>query len=538
MANSTLTTIANHIKKYEQPINHPYLDNKGLVTAGAGFLMDTEAQFIKAPFEVDDSKTGGVRLATKAEKRAGWQAMQAQKAGQNGKFNNKADTYIDTTTLIFSDTEIDKRVNSEVTARIAIIKNDVGDKSWNKLTDGQKTALVDVSYANSGGSIKGYKKLVKAVKAGDAAGMARESHFYSGTKGDGGAKVRNWGRIKSNHCGVLGLDTESAACYKSVATHYSDDKGKLKEDLPTSYDAHMAKDARSKLTPEVNEDKEDKVSEKPPQTVEEELKALEAYLRSPEDSAVELARKQPEQLTEGERRSLHKTAVSLPLGDPKKAKLQETVKQSYANEHGNGAAEVDASGRIRTDAIPEKALPTVPQPAKDINGQDVAKSMKDIGGEVVRVGQKTTMPVAVASFQKGVNTLLKSQGIQTPLKVDGKFGPKTKEAMGDTVASLGADKVEKAFGLGQVESLAEQAKTEGLEPGTLADTVGGAFDGFVDEPAKALQDGLNILKADEEDPLKIDGWVGPKTEDAFMKVASSSNGFDFSKTLGSLFGLS
>ena len=199
MTSSTLTTIANHIKKYEKPVNFPYLDNKGLVTAGAGFLMNTEAEFIKAPFEVVDQKTGQNRSATEAEKRAGWQAMQQQKSSQKGGFNMDVNTYRETTTLIFTDTEIDKRVNSEVTARIAIIKNDVGDKSWDKLTDGQKTVLVDVSYTNGGGSIKKFEKLVKAVKAGDAAGMARESHYHSTPEGTKGPKVRDWPRTKANH---------------------------------------------------------------------------------------------------------------------------------------------------------------------------------------------------------------------------------------------------------------------------------------------------------------------------------------------------
>ncbi|PHS78393.1 MAG: hypothetical protein COB59_07180 [Rhodospirillaceae bacterium] len=535
MVNSTITTIANHIKKFEKPVNYPYLDNKGKVTAGAGFLMDTEAAFLKAPFEVIDQKTEQTRSATEAEKRAGWQAMQAKKTGQKGVFNNNAKVYKKTTTLIFSDTEIDKRVNLEVTSRIAIIKNDVGDKAWDKLTDGQKTVLVDVSYTNTGGSIKSYDKLVKAVKAGDAAGMARESHYHSTPKGSDGPKIRNWGRIKANHCGALGLDTEGAACYKSVAEHYSDDKGKLTEDLPASYDAHIAKDARSKLPAK---GQEDKVSAEPTKTVGEENAAFQEQLKAPENSVVELARKQPDQLTADERKSLHQQAVALPLTDPKRATIQDKVKQSYVQEHGNGAAEVDASGRIRTDAAPQKALPTVPQPAKDINGQDVAKGVLNIGGEVSRVAQKTAMVPTVASLQKGINALNKPESVQPALKVDGAFGPKTKEVLGDAVASFGADKVEKSFGLGQVESLAEQAKSEQLEPGTLGDTVSGAFDGFAEEPEKALQNGLNALSEDGAEPLKVDGWAGPKTEDAFAQAAKSSNAFDFSKTLGSFFGLS
>ena len=63
----------------EKPIKHPYLDNKGKVTIGAGFLVDTEDAFAALDLQYEDKETGARRPATEAEKRAGFRAMRVEK---------------------------------------------------------------------------------------------------------------------------------------------------------------------------------------------------------------------------------------------------------------------------------------------------------------------------------------------------------------------------------------------------------------------------------------------------------------------------
>ena len=46
MTNTTLDTIRSHVKQFEKPIKHPYLDNKGHVTIGAGRKVETKGEFV------------------------------------------------------------------------------------------------------------------------------------------------------------------------------------------------------------------------------------------------------------------------------------------------------------------------------------------------------------------------------------------------------------------------------------------------------------------------------------------------------------
>ena len=76
MDKTTMQRMREHIKKNEDVIEKPYRDNKGLLTAGAGFKVDTEDAFAALPFQVKDAKTGQWRDAKDNEKRDEFKRLQ------------------------------------------------------------------------------------------------------------------------------------------------------------------------------------------------------------------------------------------------------------------------------------------------------------------------------------------------------------------------------------------------------------------------------------------------------------------------------
>lgn len=78
MKHTTLDYIRKHIENNEKPVDWPYLDNTGRVTAGTGFLADTEKSFADLSWQVK-SPDGKMRPATEAEKREGFKVLKSQK---------------------------------------------------------------------------------------------------------------------------------------------------------------------------------------------------------------------------------------------------------------------------------------------------------------------------------------------------------------------------------------------------------------------------------------------------------------------------
>ena len=119
--------------------------------------------------------------------------MQEVKEKRNGDFNVNAKDYEGKTNIRMlppdQDAEFDKRISEKVGG----VKNAVGEDAWNELTDGQKTAVTDIAYAN--GSLDEFKNLRDAIKAGDARKMADESTFYTDSK----TGKRDEGRLLRNY---------------------------------------------------------------------------------------------------------------------------------------------------------------------------------------------------------------------------------------------------------------------------------------------------------------------------------------------------
>lgn len=73
MDNNTMWRMRDHITANERSVPHPYKDNKGKLTVGTGCLVDDEKSFVAMPFQITDPKTGELRPATEAEKKAEFQ---------------------------------------------------------------------------------------------------------------------------------------------------------------------------------------------------------------------------------------------------------------------------------------------------------------------------------------------------------------------------------------------------------------------------------------------------------------------------------
>lgn len=152
MGSTTVQRMREHIKKNEGVIDKPYRDGKGLLTAGAGFKVDTEDAFAALPFQVKDAKTGQWRDAKDDEKRDEFKRLQDMSKTQLDEDKNA---------FYLPKERIDQKVESEISTRIGKIKNEVGTDNWDRLSDGQKTAILDVHYAN--GSLKNFPSLKQAI---------------------------------------------------------------------------------------------------------------------------------------------------------------------------------------------------------------------------------------------------------------------------------------------------------------------------------------------------------------------------------------
>lgn len=189
MDDTLFQRMKGHIEENEKRRDRPYKIN-GQLTTGVGFKVTDADAFAKLPFKVTDSKTGQPRYATEAEKRQEFERIKSMSNDQ---------LEVDKNAFTLGKEDIDAKLKSEIDTRIGKIKGEIGGANWDKLTDGQKTAVLDIHYAN--GSLDKFGNLKKEIAAGNADGIAREAGFHSDGK-------RNWEREARNQAAILGLSQE------------------------------------------------------------------------------------------------------------------------------------------------------------------------------------------------------------------------------------------------------------------------------------------------------------------------------------------
>lgn len=215
MDGQTLQQTIAHIKANEG-INKDatiYKDTNGNLTTGSGINVNTKDLFASQPFR----EVGSGRELEPYEKRQIFQDFRDQEP------QTRAEEYMPFQNLTLPESDNNQAVinqiqDNETRIRSALGTDTQGNSNYDKLTDGQKTMLSDVAYANKG-SLAKFPKLVEAAQNGDAKGMADQSTFHSGTFPDRSPRY-NWDRLARNRAAAQGIPFDEAQ--KQVAIEHAD----------------------------------------------------------------------------------------------------------------------------------------------------------------------------------------------------------------------------------------------------------------------------------------------------------------------------
>ena len=177
--------------------------------------------------------------------------------------------------------------------------------------------------------------------------------------------------------------------------------------------------------------------------------------------------------------------------------------------------------------------------------------------KVVRDARDDGFASVIKRLQGGLNILGEAKApkdgaaILPKLKEDGVFGPKSRSGLKHAVASLGTPKVEEGLALGRFNSFVRDGRKVGF--GRLKEVTAGSFGPLFRNPAKTtrrpsecleavtLQETLNDLGTGHFGrgrfrPLEMDGDIGPKTADAFGRLAGALGPERITKRFGEFLG--
>ena len=261
------------------------------------------------------------------------------------------------------------------------------------------------------------------------------------------------------------------------------------------------------------------------------------------------------------------------MGDPdfgrmndRSRALADKAQQWFDHVWGAGPVARDETGRTAIDT-PVNPPPTKPTPLKDATGRPVDDALKAIRAGLDRIVADAAEPedetAAVKALQRAVNLAPKLAAAPTapkpdrpqpvtlalpaipglqpaltpPVKVDGVLGNKTRKHARAAATALGAPKLREGVALGRFQGFAEDAARKSVPAPALRRVVetgfgplfDGARPGFHKDDRKpkpevtALQDSLNGLggtaaSGSTTPALKVDGFAGPKTADAFAQA--------------------
>ncbi|MCA1909847.1 MAG: hypothetical protein LDL39_15960 [Magnetospirillum sp.] len=531
----------NHLKKNEGVEAQPYKDTNGNLTVGVGFNVAKKEDFVALKFKTKDAKTGELRDATPEEKTAEYERLT--------KMDGKA-IKADQNRFTLPDGEINSKLDEKIADHEKDAKRQVGEADWSKLTDGQKTAVLDVHYANPGG-LDNYPNLKAAIKEGNADKIAAQAGFFGGKDADGN-KIRNWEREARNQAEILGVSQEEGR--RKVQDKYKDENPKF--DGPVAPPKEVPKPVPEPATqPPTNSAPK---PEQPPQSSPEptpeptpappvttapptsepapmpvpapEQKKSEVPADPRAASLVEMASapidnpgraallKPVEKLTEGEMKDMINHAQGdyrgFRSGDPLKAHTYEKVQDWHVAMYGDAPQANDGGKPIEPQPI--RSIPQQASPHTTPDGGDLWQATAKIGQQVADAAGTDGYDNAVKGLQRGLNILNASNPLPGrspaygpytklgPVEEDGKYGPQTDFALKHATARLGPAKVQDGLALGRFNTFARQAQSSGNADGLEAATHG-AFgplfrDNSDDKSPKVeggvLQETLNAMGSD------------------------------------------
>jgi hypothetical protein len=182
--------------------------------------------------------------------------------------------------------------------------------------------------------------------------------------------------------------------------------------------------------------------------------------------------------------------------------------------------------------------------AKQVGGDGLPSLISDLLGSGV---SRTNPKSAVKLFQNTINAVKQPENFDWnwstsgKIDVDGDLGPQTRNGFGRAIEKAGPEGFARKLALGQFRDYATKLDNGVERYENLAGAVDGSL-GRIDQNAAAtFQDYLNVAR--EELPpharyegLKRDGWIGPKTTDAFKKVLYVAGPKSIANDLEGLFG--
>jgi GH24 family phage-related lysozyme (muramidase) len=567
MGSTTVQRMREHIKKNEGVVDRPYRDSKGLLTAGSGFKVDTEDAFAALPFQVKDAKTGQWRDAKDDEKRDEFQRIQSMSEKELKKDKNA---------FRIPEDRINTKVESEIAERIDKIKNEVGAENWDRLSDGQKTAILDVHYAN--GSLEKYPNLKQAIKDGDAEGIGKNVDFHSGG-------ARNWDRLVRNRAEAQGISEDEARRQveedkqngvfglehlRPQPRPEPEGEGQNGNQAPTPPTtpgngeppqpapepplvSAMPPHPQPEAQQQTGSEKEQNASEPP---ADPKVASMVEMAGTPIDNPGQSALLKPvEKLTQSEMTDMIHSAQEdyrgWRSGDPLKAHTYEKVQDWHVNVYGDQPQGNDGGKPI--EPTPIRPIPEQPSPHTTPQGEDLWQATARIGQQMADAAGSDGTAEAVKGLQRGLNMLNEANPLPKrspaygpytklgPVDEDGQYGPQTDFALKHATARLGPNKVDEAFALGRFNTFARNAQRNG-NPEGLEDRSHSIFGPLFRDPADGaapkveggiLQETLNGFGQD----LKVDNWVGPKTTEAFNTVLRENDADELTRAFGRGLGL-
>jgi hypothetical protein len=295
----------------------------------------------------------------------------------------------------------------------------------------------------------------------------------------------------------------------------------------------------------------------PTPTPTPEIQAMREQMAAPVDDPAKAALLKPvENWTQGEMSAALGGAMDRRSGDPLRYRLYDQVGAWHDHVYGDGPQQFDDTCRpvepqpVRPVADTEVALSTP-------DGGDLGQGMDRVAGHVEAASQADGFPLAVKGLQRGLNMLAGvdrppppgsdiRHPLPEPITVDGEYGPETDYALKSAMAAHGPTAVEDALALGRWNSFARQAQADG-DPSGLADSTHGAFgplfrpQGQGPRPeGEELQRMLNDYGPrhfDDWETLTPDGWIGPKTTEAFGRMLQAEDADQLTRGLGQRLGL-
>jgi hypothetical protein len=181
--------------------------------------------------------------------------------------------------------------------------------------------------------------------------------------------------------------------------------------------------------------------------------------------------------------------------------------------------------------------------AKQVGGDGLPPLVSDLLGAGV---SRTNPKSAVKLFQTTINALNKPDDFDWnwsnsgKIDVDGDLGPQTRAGFGRALEKAGPEGFARKFALGQFRDYATRLDNGVERYENLAGAVDGSL-GRVDRNAAAtFQDYLNVARDNlpphvRYEGLKRDGWIGPKTTDAFKTALYNFGAKNIADDLEGLF---